>query len=251
MPHARPPATHRAGRRARGGAGRRRPRAGWRRERPRLRVRRGAGAGEQPAARVAKGPGRGPRQVRVRARGRRSGAPAAARASARSRPPAPPRSSAPTPLTPRPTPPRLPPHRPRSRSRQLDALKRYGRDFTEEARRGLLDPVIGRASVMQRVMQVLLRRTKNNPILIGEAGEYAPLFRRFDPARPGAGTDPRWCGCALTLSHPLAPRAPRRRQDRHRGGHRTAHRRARGGATRVRPGAPFKAQPAGPAVAPF
>lgn len=41
-----------------------------------------------------------------------------------------------------------------SRSRQLDALKRYGRDFTEEARRGLLDPVIGRRQVMQRVMQV-------------------------------------------------------------------------------------------------
>lgn len=61
---------------------------------------------------------------------------------------------------------------PRSRSRQLDALRRYGRDMTDDARRGLLDPVVGRAAEVSRVLQVLLRRTKNNPVLIGEAGGW-------------------------------------------------------------------------------
>lgn len=58
----------------------------------------------------------------------------------------------------------------KDRSQQLSALQRFGRDLTAEARRGLLDPVIGRADVMQRVLQVLLRRMKHNPLLIGEAG---------------------------------------------------------------------------------
>ena len=50
------------------------------------------------------------------------------------------------------------------------ALERYGRDLTEEANRGQLDPVIGRDEEIRRVMQVLSRRTKNNPVLIGEPG---------------------------------------------------------------------------------
>jgi len=50
------------------------------------------------------------------------------------------------------------------------ALERYGRDLTEEARRGRLDPVIGRDEEIRRVVQVLSRRTKNNPVLIGEPG---------------------------------------------------------------------------------
>lgn len=50
------------------------------------------------------------------------------------------------------------------------ALERYTRDLTEEARRGKLDPVIGRDEEIRRVMQVLSRRTKNNPVLIGEPG---------------------------------------------------------------------------------
>ncbi len=50
------------------------------------------------------------------------------------------------------------------------ALQRYGRDLTEEARRGKLDPVIGRDEEIRRVIQVLSRRTKNNPVLIGEPG---------------------------------------------------------------------------------
>lgn len=50
------------------------------------------------------------------------------------------------------------------------ALERYGRDLTELARQGKLDPVIGRDEEIRRVMQVLSRRTKNNPALIGEPG---------------------------------------------------------------------------------
>jgi len=50
------------------------------------------------------------------------------------------------------------------------ALEQYGRDLTELARRGKLDPVIGRDEEIRRVIQILSRRTKNNPVLIGEPG---------------------------------------------------------------------------------
>ncbi|MBI3828452.1 MAG: AAA family ATPase, partial [Planctomycetes bacterium] len=52
----------------------------------------------------------------------------------------------------------------------LQALEKYGKDLTELARAGKLDPVIGRDDEIRRVMQVLSRRTKNNPVLIGEPG---------------------------------------------------------------------------------
>jgi ATP-dependent Clp protease ATP-binding subunit ClpC len=50
------------------------------------------------------------------------------------------------------------------------ALKAFGRDLTKMAKDGMLDPVIGRESEIERVIQILCRRTKNNPVLIGEAG---------------------------------------------------------------------------------
>jgi ATP-dependent Clp protease ATP-binding subunit ClpB len=53
---------------------------------------------------------------------------------------------------------------------KYQALKRYARDFNELARNGAFDPVIGRDEEIRRVMQVLSRRTKNNPVLIGEPG---------------------------------------------------------------------------------
>ena len=53
---------------------------------------------------------------------------------------------------------------------KYQALKRYGRDLTDLARRGKLDPVIGRDDEIRRVVQVLSRRTKNNPVLIGDPG---------------------------------------------------------------------------------
>ena len=53
---------------------------------------------------------------------------------------------------------------------QYEALTKYGRDLTEEARKGKLDPVIGRDEEIRRVVQILSRRSKNNPVLIGEPG---------------------------------------------------------------------------------
>src|SRR5690606_7469358 len=53
---------------------------------------------------------------------------------------------------------------------KYQTLEKYGRDLTEQARRGKIDPVIGRDDEIRRTMQVLSRRTKNNPVLIGEPG---------------------------------------------------------------------------------
>ncbi len=53
---------------------------------------------------------------------------------------------------------------------KYETLKKYGRDLTDDARQGKLDPVIGRDAEIRRVIQVLSRRTKNNPVLIGEPG---------------------------------------------------------------------------------
>jgi ATP-dependent Clp protease ATP-binding subunit ClpB len=53
---------------------------------------------------------------------------------------------------------------------KYQTLEKYGRDLTEAARKGKIDPVIGRDNEIRRVMQVLSRRTKNNPVLIGEPG---------------------------------------------------------------------------------
>jgi ATP-dependent Clp protease ATP-binding subunit ClpC len=55
-------------------------------------------------------------------------------------------------------------------SETLPALNAFGRNLTELARKGMLDPVIGRKDEIERVIQILCRRTKNNPVLIGEAG---------------------------------------------------------------------------------
>ncbi len=66
------------------------------------------------------------------------------------------------PAVPRPAPPR-----PRARTPKLD---RYGRDLTDAARRGQLDPVIGRDDEVDQVLEVLGRRTKNNPVLVGDPG---------------------------------------------------------------------------------
>jgi ATP-dependent Clp protease ATP-binding subunit ClpB len=55
---------------------------------------------------------------------------------------------------------------------KYEALTKYGRDLTADARRGKLDPVIGRDEQIRRVVQILSRRTKNNPVLIGEPGVW-------------------------------------------------------------------------------
>lgn len=53
---------------------------------------------------------------------------------------------------------------------KYEALEKYGKDLTEMARQGKLDPVIGRDDEIRRSIQILSRRTKNNPVLIGEPG---------------------------------------------------------------------------------
>lgn len=53
---------------------------------------------------------------------------------------------------------------------KYEALEKYGSDLTELARRGKLDPVIGRDDEIRRCIQILSRRTKNNPVIIGEPG---------------------------------------------------------------------------------
>jgi len=65
------------------------------------------------------------------------------------------------------------------------SLQKYGRDLTEMARQGKLDPVIGREEEIKRVMQVLTRRTKNNPVIVGEAGVGKPPLRGTSPADCG------------------------------------------------------------------
>lgn len=67
---------------------------------------------------------------------------------------------------------KLAPQQPQQNGQQeaFNALNAFGRDLTEMAKKGELDPVIGRQEEIERVTQILCRRTKNNPVLIGEAG---------------------------------------------------------------------------------
>lgn len=58
----------------------------------------------------------------------------------------------------------------RSAENMYDALTKYGIDFSERAEKGKLDPVIGRDDEIRRAIQILSRRTKNNPVLIGDPG---------------------------------------------------------------------------------
>ena len=65
---------------------------------------------------------------------------------------------------------------------KYQALSKFSRDLTDLARKGKLDPVIGRDEEIRRVMQVLSRRTKNNPVLIGEPGVGKPPLPKGWPA---------------------------------------------------------------------
>ena len=73
---------------------------------------------------------------------------------------------------------------------KFQALEKYGRDLTALARQGKIDPVIGRDEEIRRVMQVLTRRTKNNPVLIGRARRGKNSHRR------GIGAAHRQWRCA-------------------------------------------------------
>src|SRR3546814_16888250 len=78
-----------------------------------------------------------------------------------------------------------------------EALEKYARDLTEVARTGKLDPVIGRAEEIRRTVQILARRTNNNPVLIGEPGVGTTAnaeglaLRIANGAVPATRTDPR------------------------------------------------------------
>jgi ATP-dependent Clp protease ATP-binding subunit ClpB len=73
---------------------------------------------------------------------------------------------------------------------KYDALDKYGRDLTDAARAGKLDPVIGRDEEIRRVIQVLSRRTKNNPVLIGEPGVGKTAIAEGLAQRVAAGDVP-------------------------------------------------------------
>ena len=75
---------------------------------------------------------------------------------------------------------------------KFQALEKYGRDLTELARRGKIDPVIGRDNEIRRVMQVLSRRTKNNPVLIGDPGVGKTAIAEGLARRTISGDVPDW-----------------------------------------------------------
>ncbi len=99
--------------------------------------------------------------------------------------------------------------RPGTAKGRTPTLEQYGRDLTGLARSGRLDPVIGREEEIQRVIQILCRRTKNNPCLIGEPGEVggqAVLGRQHSHTTPWLterhGYDPTWAGGGDSAGHP-------------------------------------------------
>ena len=67
----------------------------------------------------------------------------------------------------------------RSAENMYDALNKYGIDLTERAAQGKLDPVIGRDAEIRRAIQILSRRTKNNPVLIGDPGKESTISSAF------------------------------------------------------------------------
>src|ERR1700751_600929 len=85
------------------------------------------------------------------------------------------------------------------------ALEQYGRDLTDLARRGKLDPVIGRDEEIRRVMQILARRTKNNPVLIGEPGVGKTAIVEGLAQRIFAGNVPNFLRGKRVLSLTLGP----------------------------------------------
>jgi len=78
------------------------------------------------------------------------------------------------------------------------ALDSFGRDLTELAREGKLDAVIGRANEIERVIQILSRRTKNNPVLLGEPGVGKTASSRAWPSRSSRTACPTSCATSAS-----------------------------------------------------
>ena len=78
---------------------------------------------------------------------------------------------------------------------------RYARDLTDEARQGLLEPVVGRAAVLERLAHVLLRRTKNNPLLLGDPGVGKTAVVEALANAIAAGTVRLLRACARRCTH--------------------------------------------------
>jgi hypothetical protein len=74
---------------------------------------------------------------------------------------------------------------------KYQALQKFSRDLTDLARLGKLDPVIGRDDEIRRIVQVLSRRTKNNPVLIGEPGSAKPPSLRVWPSASWPAMSPK------------------------------------------------------------
>lgn len=87
----------------------------------------------------------------------------------------------------------------------FQALEKYARNLVEDARNGKLDPVIGRDEEIRRVLQILSRRTKNNPILIGEPGTGRPPSWKASPNASFAVTCPRTCATSASIRSIWAP----------------------------------------------
>ena len=79
---------------------------------------------------------------------------------------------------------------------KFQALRRYAKDLTDLARRGKLDPVIGRDDEIRRSIQILGRRTKNNPVLIGDPGVGKTAIVEGSPAASRTATCRRRCATA-------------------------------------------------------
>ena len=76
-------------------------------------------------------------------------------------------------------------------NKDLQFLSKFAVNLNEMAAKGKLDPVIGRDEEIRRVLQILSRRTKNNPILVGEPGVARPPYRRVSPRKSWTGTSRR------------------------------------------------------------